>query len=253
MLPRILILALCCSLLSCKDLVQKYKRSNTGLSALDRKVLYDFRQPIPSTNPSIDPATQRMVLAAIPPASCPVAEGWHPPGPARIVSVTRGAFTYAAEDEVAYLVSPTSCPSSTLLVFSGTKFQASSSTPYSSIAGTFDLDRDDKNELLLVGETRRDAEYSREASLQTFEKNTLRAVEDLGIVYHDSCALFAGADEAKKKALVASGLTPNIEAVVVYFLPHATREMPSFTAERYRAPCPASPSAPPTNWQPVSR
>lgn len=167
--------------------------------------------------------------------------------------MARGAFTYAAEDEVAYLVSPLSCPYSTLLIFSGTRLQTLSATPYSSIAATFDLNRDDKNELLLLGETTHNGEISREASLQTFDKKILHSVEDFGIVYHDSCALFAGADEGRKQKLVNSGLIPYVEAVVVSYLPHTSREMPSFTAERYRAPCPSTPNIAPTNWQLVTK
>ncbi len=253
MLPRILILALCCTLLSCKDLVQKYKRSNTGLSSLDRKVLYDFRNPLPASTPTLPDSTLHSVIATIPPA-CPVAANDAQPTTPHVVSVASGSFTYAAEQETAYLVTGLPCGlHKAVIVMSNGKLQASSDTPYTSIAGTFDLNHDDKNELLLTGETTRDGQYSREASLQTFEKNTLRAVEDLGIVYHDSCSLFVGADDARKKALVASGLTPYVEAVVVYYLPHSGLEMPNFTAERYRAPCPATPGAPPPNWQLVSR
>ena len=89
--------------------------------------------------------------------------------------------------------------------------------------------------------------------MEIFEKNALKAVENLGIVYHDPCSLFTGADEAKRKTLTASGLAPYVEAVVVYYLPHAGPEYPSFTAERYRAACPSSPGASPSNWQLVTK
>jgi len=172
----------------------------------------------------------------------------------RIASVATGSFTYAAEQEIAYLVTGLPCgwPNKLTIVSAG-KVQASSDTSFSAIAGTYDLNRDDKNEMLLVSENTHNDEISHEASLDTFEKNSLRAVEDFGIVYHNSCALFAGVDDVKKKSLIVSGLTPYIEAVVVYYLPHSGPEMPSFTAERYRAPCPASPGAAPANWQLVSR
>lgn len=231
MLPRILVLVLCCTLLSCKNFVEKYKRSNSGLSSLDRQVLYDFRN---SPTPSVH------ACPAPPAAAC-----------STVLGNASGSFTYAAENEQACLYR---CgTTNTLAVFSGTKMQASSETAYSSIAATFDLNRDDKNELLLLGETSHNGEFSREASLQTFEKNTLHPVEDFGIVYHDSCVLFAGVDEAKRQKLITSGLTPNVEAVVIYYLPHPNREMPSFTAERYRAPCPATSNIAPSGWQLVSR
>ena len=234
MLPRILVLALCCSLLSCKDLVQKYKRSNSGLSSLDKKVLYDFRSPL--RPPTIEQTSI--------PAALKTSNGCNPP-----VQKVEGSFTYAAEQESAYLWR---CDGANrMFVFSGDKLQTTADTSYSIIAATFDLNRDDKNELLLLGETSRNGELSREASLQTFEKNTLHAVEDFGIVYHDSCALFAGTDEAKKKTLIASGLAPYVEAVVVYYLPHAAREYPSFTAERYRAACPVGNAV--ADWHLVTR
>jgi hypothetical protein len=235
MFPRILIVALCFTLVSCKNLVEKYKRSNSGLSSQDKKLLYDFRQPV--TPPLIDLAAAPKDLLAL--SSCTPK-----------IQRVDGSFTYAAENESAYLWQCSD--SKKIFVFAGAKLQASSDTSYSAIAGTFDLNRDDKNELLLIGETNRNGAFSREASLQTFEKNTLHAVEDFGIVYHDTCALFAGADEAKKKGLIAKGLTPYVEAVVIYYLPHSAREMPSFTAERYRAPCP-DPHASPANWQLVTR
>lgn len=252
MVLRILVAALCFSLLSCKDLVDKYKRSNSGVSALDKKVLYDFRSAAASARPSIDSEAEKRVLAAIPPPSCPVAPNQPHPS-LQINSLATGSFTYAAEQESAYLVSGLPCGwSNKLIVFSSSKLQAASDTAYSSIARTFDLNRDDKNELLLTGEATHNGELSREASLETFEKNSLRPLENFGIVYHDTCSLFTGADEAKRKDLIAKGLIPYIESVVIYYLPHPGHEMPSFTAERFRAPCPASPTITPSNWQLVS-
>ena len=250
-LPRILIVAMCCTLVSCKGLVEKYKRSNSGISALDKKVLYDFRSAMPTAVPTIDNDTQRKVYSPIPPAGCPVAAG-APVRKMEIASTASGSFTYAAEQETVYLVTGLACgwPNKVVVLGAG-KVQASSDSSYSVIAQTSDLNHDDKNELLLMGETSHNGELSREASLQTFEKGALRPVEDFGIVYHDTCALFAHADEAKRKSLIAAGLTPYIESVVVYYLPHPGHEMPSFTAERYRAPCAATPPAP-SDWQPVS-
>lgn len=252
MILRTLAVALCFSLLSCKGLIEKYKRSSSGVSALEKEVLYDFRDISSITPPALDHITEKKVFAAIPPPSCPVVPD-RPRPTLQINSVATGSFTYAAEQESAYLVSGLPCGwSNQLIVFSSSKLQASSETPYSSIARTFDLNHDDKNELLLTGETTHNGELYREASLETFEKNSLRPLENLGIVYHDACSLFTGADEVKKKALIAKGLAPYVESVVIYYLPRPGHEMPSFTAERFRAPCPASASTPPSNWQLVS-
>jgi hypothetical protein len=251
MLLRILIVALCCSLLSCKDLVEKYKRSSSGVSTLDKRELYDFRKAVTSKPPDVDRETELKVFAAIPPASCP--ESKATTAKLRINSSATGSFTYAAEQETAYLVSGLPCQwPNKVIVLSAEKLQASSDTPYTHIAASFDLNHDDKNELLLAGETTHDGDNSREASLETFEKNSLRAVENFGIVYHDTCARFAGADEAKKKSLIAQGLSPFVEAVVVSYLPRPGHEMPSFSAQRFRAPCPADPGAAPANWEAVS-
>ena len=232
-------------------MVEKYKRSNSGVSSLDKRVLYDFRNPTAASPPDIAAGVQQLAFSVVPPASCPV-DPKQPPPKLHITSVASGSFTYAAEQEKAYLVAGLPCGwQNKIVVVAGGKVQASSDTAYALIAGIYDLNRDDKNELLLVGETTHQGEVSREASLQTFEKNSLRPVEQFGIVNHDSCALFAGANEATKNKLIGSGLTPYVEAVVISYLPHPGREMPSFTAERYKAPCPAA-GGTPKDWQPVS-
>lgn len=235
MLPRILILALCCTLLSCKNLVEKYKRSSSGVSELDKKVLYDFREPIPQRTVDVRQVPEAMLVLN----SC------NPP-----VQKADGSFTYAAEQETAFLER---CgASSKMFIFSGSKLQASSDTPYSTFAATFDLNKDDKNEFLLVGDTTHDGVVTREASLENIEKNSLRTVESFGIVYSDPCVLFTGATEAKKQEMIAKGISPNIEAVRILYLPRPNHEMPSFTAERYRASCPTDPGTSHGNWQAVS-
>jgi len=251
-LLRALILALCCSLISCKNLVEKYKRSSSGVSELEKKVLYDFRATPQSAAPAVGADEARLIFAALPPASCPVSAK-EPKKTPDIVGVAKGSFTYAAEQETAYLVGDLPCGThQAIVVISGGKAQATSETAYAAILGTFDLDKDDKNEMLLGGGTNHDGVISREASLDVFEKNSLRAVENFGIVYSDACHLFSGADEVKKKTLIASGLSPYIEAVRVLYLPRPNHEMPSFTAERYRAACPDTPGGQLGPWQLVS-
>lgn len=232
MLPRILVLVLCCTLLSCKNLVEKYKRSSSGVSELDKKVLYDFREPQILTPPGHP--------CAAPPSGC-----------SRVLSRAEGSFTYAAEQEQACLYK---CGNTGKLVVSASdgKVQASIETPYSSILKTFDLNDDDKNEFLFTAETNHGGVASTEASLQTIEKGTLRAVENFGIVYTDPCAQFMGASEQKKNDLIAKGLSPIIEAVRISYLPHPNHEMPSFTADRLRAACPATAGAQHGAWQVVT-
>jgi hypothetical protein len=241
---RILTIALCLSLVSCKGLVEKYTRSNSGTSALEKKVLYDFRVAPASIRHVVSRDTERQVLSAIPPASCPEAPGQLRPA-LRILSAVEGAFTYAAEHETAYLISGLPCGwPDRILVFSSGKLQASADTAFSAIAGTYDLNHDDKNELLLATQRSKDGIVDREAALVDFEKNALHPVEDFGTVYHDPCALFVNIDDAKRKELIVGGRSPFLEAVVFYYLPRPGQQMPSFTAERYRASC-----STPTKWE----
>lgn len=253
MLRLILILALCCPLLSCKNFIEKYKRSNSGVSALDKKVLADFREPLPDHPPNLDPATEQKVFAAIPPASCPGSGANRAPLKMYVSAAASGSFTYAAEHETLYLVSGIACePHNRLLVFSADKLESSADVPYDRLLQTPDLNDDGKNEMLLAGESRNNNEVNREATFVEFDRNSLRQVESFGIVYHDACALFIGADSAKQQQLVAAGRTPNIEAVVIYYLPRPRHERPSFTAERYRASCPASAGGKHGPWQLVA-
>lgn len=239
MLRNILVIALCLGLMSCKGIIESYKRSNSGVSALDKKVLFDFRNPVAAAVPQVAPETQKQVLGAIPPGSCPVAPH-QPPRIPRVAAVVNGSFTYAAETETAYLVTGTPCGSGNkLLVFSSGKLQVQSDTAFSSILNMFDLNHDDQNELLMSVANIRDGVTDREAALVNYEKNSLHTVEDFGTVYHDSCGVAATA---------ADGGSRHVDAVAVYYLPRPEHQLPSFTVERYRAACPTTPGAPPTGW-----
>ncbi|MGH9524464.1 MAG: hypothetical protein ACRD3E_18230 [Terriglobales bacterium] len=244
MLRRIFIGMLCLTLVSCKSLVEKYKRSSSGTSSVDKRVLYDFRSPFQFAKPPVDDKTVSMLLATNDKGTCTSRQ----PTP-QVESLAEGSFTYAAEKETAYLVVPWRCsPENRLIVFSGSKLQAASDTSFNTILKTYDLNGDDKNEMLLGVETTKDGVTDREASLVDFEKNTLHTVEDFGTVYHDPCALFRNADARTKQELIAGGRQPMVETVVVWYLPRPGNQMPSFTAVRYHAPCPATPGTPPTGW-----
>ena len=243
MLRRILIATVCLTLVSCKSLVEKYKQSSSGISAADKRVLYDFREPFAIVQPKVDAKTLGTLLATNDGATCTT-----PRRPLHVASVADGSFTYAAEKETVYLVSPWLCsPANRLIVLSEGKLQAASDTNFNTILKTYDLNGDDKNEMLLGVETKKDGVTNREASLVNFEKNTLHSVEDFGIVYHNPCA----PDEATRKQLIAGGHTLLAEAVVIWYLPRPGNQMPSFTAVRYQAPCPATAGMPITAWTQV--
>lgn len=249
MLRRIFIATLCLTLVSCKSVVEKYKVSSSGTSSVDKRELYDFRTTFQNVNPAVGEKTLSMLLATNDQPKCK-----SPQRPPKVAALAEGAFTYAAEKETAYLVVPWQCSTANrLIVFSGDKLQAASDTNFHTILKTYDLNGDDKNEILLGVETTKNGVINREASLVNFEKNTLHSVEDFGIVYHDPCAALAPADEAKRKQSTAGGRSPFAEAVVIWYLPRPGNQMPSFTAVRYHAPCPATPGAPLTGWTPVGR
>jgi hypothetical protein len=75
-------------------------------------------------------------------------------------------------------------------------------------------------------------------------------VENFGAVYHDVCGLVAAVAGKRREDLIAKGIDPVAEAVVISYLPRPG-EMPSFFAERYRAPCAAGVNEPPSQWQRV--
>lgn len=91
------------------------------------------------------------------------------------------------------------------------------------VAGTYDLDGDGKNELLLESSSINQGRQLKSARLVQHEKDKLVTVEDFGQVYDNSCG----------------GRDGSMSASTIYYLPPPAGQKPRFTVELYRAPCPA--------------
>lgn len=91
------------------------------------------------------------------------------------------------------------------------------------IAGSYDLDNDGNNELLLETSTSSQGRQLKSARLVQHDKNKLVTVEDFGQVYDNSCGARDG----------------TMSASTIYYLPPPSWQKPRFTVELYRASCPA--------------
>ncbi len=239
---------------------QPYSRSTSGVSALDKKVLYDFRDTASHLLPKLDKAAERHVLTAVSPdyydSLLECGNDYGAPV-LRIASAVTGSFTAPSAKETAYLVGVTKCGETVaemgadinrLLVFSGNQMVASAETRSDTILKAFDLNGDGVNELLLAGGWAHGGEITTNATLVRFDKKALVTIENFGAVYHDVCGLFSPRSSERRKAMTANGIPPVAEAVVISYLPQSNRQTPHLFAERYRAPCPANPTDKP-NWQ----
>jgi hypothetical protein len=164
----------------------------------------------------------------------------------QILASAHGSFTAPAAQETAYVVERLTCSDvlrssvnlagrvNRLLVFAADRPVASADVPEIGIAQTFDLNRDGKNELLLAGWDGANTT----ARLVQFDNTNLATVENFGIVSREGCR--------------AQAQTARImDAVVLSYLPRPNPQMPSFTAERFRAECPAA--GQPPRWTQISR
>jgi hypothetical protein len=258
MFPRAILILSLLALPACNW--QPYSRSTSGVSALDKKILYDFRDTS-SPLPKLDAATQRRVLTVISPnyyerpAQCPSSKDSADRVVLNISGLATGSFTSPGAKEDAYLVDVTKCGENPafrgnrLLVFTGDQLTAAADTKYSEILKSYDLNGDGVNELLLAGGFTHMGEVITEATLVRFDKRALVTVENFGSVYHDVCGLFVGLSDDARKDLISKSIEPIAEAVVISYLPRPGGQMPSFVAERYRAPCPAGENQKPANWQ----
>lgn len=244
---------------------QPYSRSVSGVSALDKKVLYDFRDTSSPGVPKLDKATEHRVFTAVSPhgniydnlVEC----GNDEEGVLlNLTSVATGSFTAPGAKESAFLVHVTKCGEtmaemgadvSRLLVFRGEQLVASAESRCDTILKTYDLNGDGISELLLDGGWAHGGEATSNAVLVRFDKKALITIENFGTVYHDVCGLIADVPGEHRQELAAKGIDPVAEAVVISYLPRPGQQMPNFVAERYRASCPANFGDRPANWQRV--
>jgi len=246
MIVRRAVLLVALAVLACG--CEPYSRSNSGVSALDKKVLYDFRDAVLPAAPKLDAATERRVLsAATRDGAVKCAPGSKPGAAPYVAAAATGSFTAAGAHETVYLARQGTCGESPvpggnrLVVFAGDRLVATADTRYFDILKTYSLTGDGGDELLLAGGRARLGELNTDAALVRFDKNSLVTVEDFGAVYHDVCGMFRGISDEARKDLIAKGLHPRMDAVVVSYLPRPDRRMPPFFAERYLAPCDQKP------------
>jgi hypothetical protein len=239
-------LALLCMAAALLMSCEPYNRSNSGVSAIDKTILYDFRTPRAPAPPKLDAATERAVLAAVAPRylearQCPPARaGQAQPPVLWITAAAEGAFTAPGVKQNVYLVRRLACGEDSgpnhLVVWADGKAAANVETPDSTILKTYDLNGDGENELLLADWSARNNSTAVLARLAQFDQNSLPAVENFGIVYDNTCA---------------SASDPAMDAVVLWYLPRPGQKMPSFTAQRFRAHCPAQ--GQPPQWVEITR
>lgn len=233
---------------------EPYSRSSSGVSALEKKLLYDFRHAA-SSLPRLDRATERRVLTAVSPEyydnllECPSGKYYGEGVVLRIAAAVTGSFTAPGAKETAYLVDVAKCGQTMaeltsgdnrLVVFSGNHVVASVATRDDDILKAYDLNRDGTDELLLAGGSANSGEVTTTAALVRFDKKALVTIENYGTVYHDVCGLLFPPTEERRRDLTSKGVEPVAEAVAISYLPAPGRQMPGFVAERYRAPCPLS-------------
>lgn len=229
-----ILLSLLLALAGCQR--ESYSRSLSGFSSLDKRVLYDFRNDGPDVRAPLDAATTRRVLSAIFPSYLTDTRQCKPPGNAdergqivpAILASADGSFTGAGVKQTAYLIDVGECGARSpvfathrLVVFAAGTLAANVEAPRANaIAGTYDLNGDGKNEILLRWREFRQVAHT--ATLVEFDKDKLAVVEDFGQIYNSDC-----------------GAKLPTSASVVYYFPPPAGQKPRFTVELYRADCPA--------------
>ncbi len=227
--------AVACLLTALLVSCEPYDRSNSGVSATEKTLFYDFRDTSRPAPPKVDAAIQRKLLLAVArDRGCAKEE-------ARINAVSEGSFTAAGVKQTAYLTNLRclGTPPQTLhrlLIFTGDKLEANAEVAESSILKTCDLNGDGENELLLAFRSEKEPVTNVQARLVQFDKMSLVAVENFGIVYDDTCG---------------SADSRGLDAVVLSYLPRPGQKMPNFTAQRFRAECPGPDQGP--HWTLINR
>jgi hypothetical protein len=102
------------------------------------------------------------------------------------------------------------------------------------IVGTYDLDGDGRNELLLEFISPGPGRQIKSARLVQYDKGQLITLEDFGQVYDNSCGAGEGTQTAR----------------TIYYLPSPRGQKPRFIVELYRAPC--SPQGQQPQWTRVT-
>jgi hypothetical protein len=245
------VLALSFVLLNCRS----YKVSEQGTSAENKHLLFDFREDfreLPAgTRSAISREREQRVLEAVFPGysrqsgSCkPRRRGASDSAAPRVLDFAEGSFTAVDAAQSAYLISPGACEddpesfgANRLAIFSGEAPALATRSNATRTLSTFDLDQDGLHELLLASVEAHEQGEVVTAHLLKSDKSGFRVAENFGRARYDTC----GGNDPEG----------SITAAVVSYLPEVDRQtgatvarMPRFSAELYRAPCPAKSQSP---------
>jgi hypothetical protein len=152
---------------------------------------------------------------------------------ATISAVAEGSFTAAGAKQTAYIIDTHSgSPADNdgpkyLAIFSGETYVADFPVPnLSLILGTFDLNRDGVNELLLGYYYMQMGQAMEWAKLVQVSQGQLRTIKDFGTTYVSFC-----------EAGLAPDNNPGVAAAVIYYAPAQNAQMPDLRVDNYKASC----------------
>lgn len=217
-----------------------------------KEVLYDFRKTAPEEEKKVPPEVERKVLTAVfgsyftdgsqcgdlaytTDASTP--EGMKEARKAgsivpSISDSATGSFTEAGAQQTAYLIFVGECGAAHVVNF-GTKRLAVFTgdtlvlnidiQDHTSILGTYDLNRDGVNELLVTGSYAQSGEVGTWAMLFDVSGGRLHVHKKIESASGDDCASMSN--------------TPSSRAAVVYYTRSAGGAMPEFRVDNYQAKC----------------
>jgi S1-C subfamily serine protease len=245
------------------ELVRR-KQQNMSLAIAGAKdVLYDWRKSEPVPRPSVNKELEQKIITEMArawrdkappkpspqpsPESSPQTEGdknqnsavwqrleFEELSTATVSAVAEGSFTAPGTKQTAYIIDTHSGgPADNdgpkyLAIFSGETYVADYPVPnLSLILGTFDLNRDGLNELLLGYYYMQVGQAMEWAKLVHVSQGQLRSLRDFGTTYVSYC-----------EAGLAPENNPGVAAAVVFYAPAAAAgQMPELRVDNYKAAC----------------
>jgi hypothetical protein len=249
------------------DLVRRKGPNMSIALAGARDVLYDWRKSEPLPRPAINKELEQKIITEVarahrdkapPPPQQPTPQP-SPDAPqqtendknqggavwqkledelstATISAAAEGAFTTPGAKQTAYIIDTHSgSPANNdgpkyLAIFTGETYVADYPVPnLSLILGTFDLNRDGLNELLLGYYYMQMGQAMEWARLVQISQGQLRSVKDFGTTYVSYC-----------EAGISPDNNPGVAAAVVFYAPTAQGgQMPELRVDNYKAACAA--------------
>jgi serine/threonine protein kinase/S1-C subfamily serine protease len=249
------------------DLIRRKQPSLSLALAGAKDVLYDWRKSEPIPRPAINKDLEQKLITEVArahrdkapqptpqasPQASPQAEGersqdgalWQKledeMSAATISAVSEGSFTAAGTKQTAYIIDTHSgSPADNdgpkyLAIFAGETYVADFPLPnLSLILGTFDLNRDGVNELLLGYYYMQMGQAMEWAKLAQISQGQLRTIKDFGTTYISFC-----------EAGLAPDNNPGVAAAVIFYAPAQSAQMPELRIDNYKSPCAPEGSSP---------